>query len=40
MPLPSEKHPIWEKLLTRKVSHRFSLFAANMAIDNANNENL
>ena len=26
-------HPIWEKLLTRKVQHKFSLFAANLKVD-------
>jgi hypothetical protein len=25
--------PIWEKLLTRKVQHKFSLFAANLKVD-------
>jgi hypothetical protein len=35
MPLPSVSHPIWEKLMSRKVRHQFSLFAANMAIDHA-----
>lgn len=35
MPLPSVSHPIWEKLISRKVRHQFSLFAANMAIDHA-----
>lgn len=35
MPLPSATHPIWEQLMTRKVKHTFSLFAANMAIDHA-----
>jgi hypothetical protein len=35
MPLPPVEHPIWERLMTRKVRHTFSLFAANMAIDHA-----
>jgi hypothetical protein len=35
MPLPPTMHPIWEKLMTRKVKHAFSLFAANMAVDNS-----
>ncbi len=35
MPLPSVTHPVWEKLMTRKVKHTFSLFAANMAVDHA-----
>ena len=35
MQLPSATHPIWEQLMTRKVKHTFSLFAANMAIDHA-----
>jgi hypothetical protein len=35
MPLPPTAHPIWEKLMTRKVKQAFSLFAANMAVDNA-----
>ncbi len=29
------KHPVWEKLLTRKVQHKFSLFAANVAVEHA-----
>jgi hypothetical protein len=35
MPLPPAEHPIWEQLMTRRVKHTFSLFAANMAIDHA-----
>ena len=35
MPLPSAEHPVWEHLMSRKVKHTFSLFAANMAIDHA-----
>ncbi len=34
MSLPAPiTHPIWEKLLTRKVQHKFSLFAANLKVD-------
>ncbi len=33
MGLPAPTHPIWEKLLSRKVQHKFSLFAANLKID-------
>ncbi len=35
MPLPSVTHSVWEQLMTRKVKHTFSLFAANMAVDHA-----
>ena len=35
MPLPPVTHPIWENLITKKIQHTFSLFAANMAIDHA-----
>ena len=35
MPLPPAEHQIWELLMSRKVKHTFSLFAANMAVDHA-----
>ena len=31
-------HPLWEKLLTGKVQHKFSLFAANVAVEHAARE--
>ncbi len=31
----SAAHPIWDKLLTQKVQHKFSLFAANVAVEHA-----
>ncbi len=31
----STAHPVWDKLLTRKLQHKFSLFAANVALDHA-----
>ncbi len=33
--LPPATHPVWENLITRKIQYKFSLFAANMAIDRA-----
>jgi len=33
--IPNITHPIWEKLMSGKVKHKFSLFAANMAVDRA-----
>ena len=35
MTLPSETHPIWERLMKREITYTFSLFAANMAVDYA-----
>jgi hypothetical protein len=31
--IPSVEHPVWEKLVTGTARRRFSLFAANMAVD-------
>lgn len=31
----STAHPLWDKLLTKKVQHKFSLFAANVAVEHA-----
>jgi hypothetical protein len=33
--IPVITHPIWEKLIAGQIKHKFSLFAANMAIDRA-----
>jgi len=31
--IPPVTHPVWEKLVTRKIQHKFSLFAANLKIE-------
>jgi hypothetical protein len=31
--IPPVEHPIWEMLVTGEVTHKFSLFAANMVLD-------
>ncbi|MDR3374483.1 MAG: hypothetical protein P4L98_12215 [Ancalomicrobiaceae bacterium] len=33
--IPTASHPVWERLITGTATHKFSLFAANMAIDQA-----
>lgn len=33
--IPPAGHPVWEKLVTGQVKCKFSLFAANMALDRA-----
>ena len=33
--LPPLSAPVWERLATGKISHKFSLFAANMAVSQA-----
>lgn len=30
--IPSPTAPVWEKLVTGKINHKFDLFAANMAV--------
>jgi molecular chaperone GrpE len=36
--IPAASHPIWERLVTGQIKHRFKLFAANMLIDRAKRE--
>ncbi|MGO9547536.1 MAG: nucleotide exchange factor GrpE [Rhodomicrobium sp.] len=36
--IPAATHPIWERLVTGQIKHRFTLFAANMLIDRAKRE--
>jgi hypothetical protein len=31
--IPAATHPVWESLVTGRTKHKFSLFAANMAVD-------
>ena len=33
--IPSASNPVWERLVTGTVTRKFSLFAANMAVDQA-----
>ncbi len=36
--IPAATHPIWERLVTGQIKHRFNLFAANLLIDRARRE--
>jgi molecular chaperone GrpE len=36
--IPAATHPIWERLVTGQVKHRFNLFAANLLVDRARRE--
>jgi hypothetical protein len=33
--IPNSRHPVWEKLVTGQTKHKFTMFAANMALDHA-----
>lgn len=36
--VPAATHPIWERLVTGQIKHKFKMFAANMLIDRARRE--
>jgi molecular chaperone GrpE len=36
--IPAATHPVWERLVTGQIKHRFKLFAANLLIDRARRE--
>jgi molecular chaperone GrpE len=36
--IPAATHPIWERLVTGQIEHRFGLFAANLLVDRARRE--
>ena len=36
--IPAATHPIWERLVTGQIKHRFKMFAANLLVDRARRE--
>jgi molecular chaperone GrpE len=36
--IPAATHPVWERLVTGQINHRFKMFAANLLVDRAKRE--